>query len=152
MFVETSLSSGGSRPSDKGEGGHPDPEINGGGGGLKSIFFGPWDLSLVQNKGGGRVPWVPRAPPLDPPLLSHWRQQSFIQDSHAVDHIPLYIQSTKVTQTVPFVSISFVDTNDRLRPTLARLNSPSLFQFFSATQVKSCYYATVLLKFTKISI
>ena len=129
QFVETSLSSGGSRPSDKGEGGHPDPEINGG--------------------GGGRVP---RAPPLDPPLLSHCRQQSFIQDSHAVDHIPLYIQSTKVTQTVPFVSISFVDTNDRLRPTLARLNSPSLFQFFSATQVKSCYYATVLLKFTKISI
>ena len=30
--------SGGSRPSDKGEAGHPDPEIGGGGGGFKKSF------------------------------------------------------------------------------------------------------------------
>ena len=124
QFVETSLSSGGSRPSDKGEGGHPDPEIKGGGAVLKAFFSALGALVWSKNKGGGGGR-VPRATPLDPPLLSHCRQQSFIQDSHAVDHIPLCIQSTKLTQTVPFVSISFGDTNDRLRPTLARLNSPS---------------------------
>ena len=40
--------SGGSRPSDNGGPGHPDPEIKwGGGGGLKKIFFGSLGLSLV---------------------------------------------------------------------------------------------------------
>ena len=32
-----------------GEAGHPDPEIRGGGTGLKKIFFGPSGLSLVQD-------------------------------------------------------------------------------------------------------
>ena len=32
-----------------GEPGHPDPEIRGGGAGLKKIFFGPSVHSLVQD-------------------------------------------------------------------------------------------------------
>ena len=40
--------SGGSRPSDKGEGGgHSDPEIRGREGGLQKVFFGPLGLSLI---------------------------------------------------------------------------------------------------------
>ena len=59
---------------------------------------------------------------LNPPLLSHCRQQSYIRDSHPVDLLIYlvmfvfqtlvktllgadYIKSTKVSQTVPFVSI-----------------------------------------------
>ena len=66
--------SGGSRPSDKGGGGHPDPELRGGGGHpdpelrgavFKKHFFGPSDLILVLKQ-----EWAgsPRAPPSDPPL------------------------------------------------------------------------------------
>ena len=40
-------------------GGHPDPEIKGGGGGLQKYFFRP-----SKNKGGPGQ----RTPPLDPPL------------------------------------------------------------------------------------
>ena len=39
--------SDGSRPSDKGRARHPGPEIRGGGGGLKKLFFGRSGLSLV---------------------------------------------------------------------------------------------------------
>ena len=46
-------------PIREGEGGHPDPEIRGWGRSKKVL--------------------------LDPPLLSHCRQQSFIQDSYPVD-------------------------------------------------------------------
>ena len=53
QFVETSLSSGGSRPSDKGEGGHPDPEIKGGGAVLKAFFSALGALVWSKNKGGG---------------------------------------------------------------------------------------------------
>ena len=44
------INGGGSRPSDKTGGGHPDPEIGGEGGGgegLKKHFFGPAGLILV---------------------------------------------------------------------------------------------------------
>ena len=57
MYLADTLSraalqnSGGSRPSDRGRPGHPDPEIGAGAG-------------LKKNKGG----WTPQAPPLDPPL------------------------------------------------------------------------------------
>ena len=55
-LLEGVFCSGGSRPSDKGggggAGGHPDSEIKisgeGGGGGLKKIFFRPSDLILFQ--------------------------------------------------------------------------------------------------------
>ena len=51
-------SSGGSRPSDKGGPGHPDPEIRVGGGGgrgtvLKKFFSGLWASVWSKNGGGG---------------------------------------------------------------------------------------------------
>ena len=59
---------GGSRTSDKGGGGHPDPEIRGGSP-PKFFFrlFGPQFRSnnKGERKGGGGKP--PRAPRLDPP-------------------------------------------------------------------------------------
>ena len=57
--------SGGSRPSDNGGegGGHPDPELSGGRGGLQNIFFrpvGPQFRQEIRGNGGeGGVP-VPR--------------------------------------------------------------------------------------------
>ena len=58
---------GGSRSSDKGGGGHPDPEIRGGS--LPKFFFGSSGLSfglIIRERGrGGSKP--PRAPRLDPP-------------------------------------------------------------------------------------
>ena len=72
-LVSIVLGSGGSRPSDKGGGGHPDPEIRGGPG-LKKIFFSALRASFwSKNKGGGRAP---QAPPLDPPLLGNRIQVS----------------------------------------------------------------------------
>ena len=57
--------SGGSRPSDNGGPGHPDPEIKWGGG-LKKFCSALRASVWSKNKvGGGRAP---RAPPLDPPL------------------------------------------------------------------------------------
>ena len=63
--------SGGSRPSDKGEPGHPDPEIRGGGGGggarrvvSKKSFFALRASVWSKSKGGP----APQVPPLDPPL------------------------------------------------------------------------------------
>ena len=52
--------SGGSRPSDKGRPGHPDPEISGGA--LKKDFFRLFGPQFGLRIRGG---W---APPLDPPL------------------------------------------------------------------------------------
>ena len=53
-------SSGGSRPSDKGGPGHPDPEIRVGGGGagdgLKKFFSGLWASVWSKNGGGGGYP------------------------------------------------------------------------------------------------
>ena len=55
---------GRSRPSDKGGGGgHPDPEIRGGG--LKTIFFQPFRPQFGPKIRGERAP---QAPSLDPPL------------------------------------------------------------------------------------
>ena len=51
------IRSGGSRPSDEGGPGHPDPEIRGrggGGGGSKKSFFGP-QVGLEIRGGGGRA-------------------------------------------------------------------------------------------------
>ena len=50
--------SGGSRPSDNGGegGGHPDPELSGGRGGLQNIFFrpfGPQFRQKIRGMGGG---------------------------------------------------------------------------------------------------
>ena len=67
------LSSGKSRPSDKGGlmASHPNPEIRGGG--LKKKFFGPSGLSLVFKK----------SPPLDQPLLSTaFRSQGLLRESY----------------------------------------------------------------------
>ena len=53
----------------KGGLGHPDPVMEGGGGGrggLKKSFFSPSGLSLVKKKIRGRAP---QALPLDPPLI-----------------------------------------------------------------------------------
>ena len=62
-----SFNSGGSRPSDKGvgEGGHPDPEIWGGGSLKKSFFrsFGPQFGLKIRGAGP--------PDPLDPPLHKH---------------------------------------------------------------------------------
>ena len=41
------INGGGSIPSDKAGGGHPDPEIGGGGAVSKKFFFGPSGLILV---------------------------------------------------------------------------------------------------------
>ena len=47
LIIEYQIN-GGTRISDGGAGGHPDPEITGGGGGsLKKVLFGPSDLGLV---------------------------------------------------------------------------------------------------------
>ena len=50
---------------DGGERGHPDPEIRGGGGAVSQIFFRPFGPQFCLK---AREGWVPRAPPLDPPL------------------------------------------------------------------------------------
>ena len=62
--------SGGSRPSDNGgeDGGHPDPELSGGRGGLQNIFFrpfGPQFRQKIRGMGGrggggerGQLPWI----------------------------------------------------------------------------------------------
>ena len=51
-----------------GGGGHPDPEIRGGGGaaGSKNYFSTLWSSVWSKNKGGGGRP--PGALPMDPPL------------------------------------------------------------------------------------
>ena len=47
-------------------GGHPDPEMRGGGAASKRIFVGPLGFIWSKNKGGGGAgPW---APPLDRPM------------------------------------------------------------------------------------
>ena len=46
LIIEYQIN-GGTRISDGGGGGHPDPEIMGGGGSLKKVLFGPSDLGLV---------------------------------------------------------------------------------------------------------
>ena len=51
----------------RGGGSHPDPEIRGGGSGLKKKFFSALRAS-VWSKTKGEA-GVPRAPTLDPPLL-----------------------------------------------------------------------------------
>ena len=51
-------------PSDKGGGGHPDPEIRSGDGLQKKIFSALRASVWSKNKGV-----VPPVPPLDPPLL-----------------------------------------------------------------------------------
>ena len=61
---ETVYYSSGSRPSDKGRGGHPDPEIRGGAG-LKENSFSALRASAWSKNKGGRAHWVP---PLDQPL------------------------------------------------------------------------------------
>ena len=63
--------SGGSRPSDKGEPGHPDPEIRGGGGGgggggregrspknLFSPFGPPFGLKVMGGQPPRSLPWI----------------------------------------------------------------------------------------------
>ena len=58
------VSSRGSRPSDEGGGvggGHPDPEIAGGGGLQKQFFrpLGPYFGREMRDEGGGQPPWAP---------------------------------------------------------------------------------------------
>ena len=63
QFLTIFNHSGGSRASDKGGGGgHPDPEISGGGGRSPKIFFRPFGRHFGRKirEGGGL--------PLDPPL------------------------------------------------------------------------------------
>ena len=50
----------------EGGGGHPDPEIRGGGA-VSKKFFSLLRVSFWSKNKGGRAP---RAPPLDPPLLT----------------------------------------------------------------------------------
>ena len=51
---DSCVSSGGSRPSDKvGEGGHPDPDIRGGGAVSKKNVSALWASAWSKNKGGG---------------------------------------------------------------------------------------------------
>ena len=60
---------GGSRPSDKGKPGHPDPEKKSGGGISETILSALWASVWSKNKGvggGGRSPWNP---PMDLPLI-----------------------------------------------------------------------------------
>ena len=59
------IRSGGSRPSDEGGPGHPDPEIRGrgGGGGVQKKFFRTSGWS--RNKGGGGAPEPSHAPATD---------------------------------------------------------------------------------------
>ena len=61
------INSDGSRPSDKGEPGHPDPEKKAGGD-SENIFSALWAPVWSKNKGvgGGRSPWNP---PMDLPLI-----------------------------------------------------------------------------------
>ena len=47
LYLKTAPYSGGFRPSDGGGGGHPHPQIRGGGAVSKKIFAGPSGLSLV---------------------------------------------------------------------------------------------------------
>ena len=61
------VTSAGSRPWDKGGGDHPDSYISGGGG-LPKKFVPPFGLQFGLKKRGTRAP---RAPPLDPPLLTN---------------------------------------------------------------------------------
>ena len=64
LTLTLKMTSDRSRPSDKGRGavgGHPDPEIRVGGGGVSNFFF--W------SKNSGRAQ-APQAPPLDPPLMT----------------------------------------------------------------------------------
>ena len=56
--------SGGYKPSDKGVGGHPDPEIRGGG--LQKNCFRPFGSHFGRKIRGGGL--ASRAPLLDPPL------------------------------------------------------------------------------------
>ena len=60
----SSICSGGSRPSDKGAPRHPDPDIRwwGGGPGLERKIFQPFGPSVWSKNKGGRAP-------LDPPLV-----------------------------------------------------------------------------------
>ena len=60
---------GGGGGGGEGEGrtGHPDPEIRWGGG-LQKFFFRPFGLYFSRKIREGSAP--PRAPPLDPPLVS----------------------------------------------------------------------------------
>ena len=63
------INSDGSRPSDKGEPGHPDPEKKSGGGRSQKQFyqpFGPQFGLKIRGWGGGRSPWNP---PMDLPLI-----------------------------------------------------------------------------------
>ena len=54
------INSGGSRPSDKGEPGHPDPEKKSGGGISETILSALWASVWSKNKGvGGEVPLEP---------------------------------------------------------------------------------------------
>ena len=59
------IDSGGSRPLDKGEPGHPDPEIRGGGPGLKKFFSALRASVWSKKKGRTGSP----GPFLDPPLI-----------------------------------------------------------------------------------
>ena len=64
------INSDGSRPSDKSEPGHPDPEKkSGGGGGVSEKIFsalGAPGWSKNKGVGGGRSPWNP---PMDLPRI-----------------------------------------------------------------------------------
>ena len=64
------INSDGSRPSDKGEPGHPDPEKKSGGGegGSQKKFYQPFgpQYGLKIRGWGGRSPWNP---PMDLPLI-----------------------------------------------------------------------------------
>ena len=63
------INSDGSRPSDKGEPGHPDPEKKVGGGGSQKNFFQPFGPQFglkIRGWGGERSPWNP---PMDLPLI-----------------------------------------------------------------------------------
>ena len=71
IVLTLKITSGGCRSSDKGRrvgDGHPNPEKRVEGR-LKKTFFRPFgpQFGLKMMGGGG---WVPRAPPLDPPLIT----------------------------------------------------------------------------------
>ena len=67
VFLTRLMYSGGSRPSDRGEGvggGHPDPEIRGGGGAVSKNVFSALRVSVRStNKGGGGGAGPPRPSP-----------------------------------------------------------------------------------------
>ena len=70
IVLTLKITSGGCRSSDKGRrvgDGHPNPEKRVEGR-LKKTFFRPFGPQFgLKMMGGG---WVPRAPPLDPPLIT----------------------------------------------------------------------------------